>query len=66
MLNLRILARLNFDKKKTLYICSFYRPPDNNPVPLVHLNESFNHIYSTNNRCPNILLTGDFNLPDII
>ena len=46
-------------------MCSFYRPPGCNTVPLDQLNESLNCLYSVYNTAPNIVLAGDFNLPDI-
>ena len=44
---------------------SFYRPPGSDTVPLDQLNESLNCLYSGNNSAPNIVLAGDYNLPDV-
>ncbi len=49
---------------KTLYLCSFYRPPDiTDPAYLEQLNTSLQRIMS--NRNANILVGGDFNCGDI-
>ena len=44
-----IWAKLRFDTRKPLYVCSFYRPPGSDTVPLDQLNESLNRPYSGNN-----------------
>jgi len=60
-----IWARLSFHKGQPLYICSFYRPPDNNPSCLTQLKESLNSLYSVSTTFPNLILAGDFILPGI-
>ncbi|CAG2244297.1 unnamed protein product [Mytilus edulis] len=49
---------------KALYTGCYYRKPDNDPTPLQNLNTSISRL-THNNTLPNIILTGDFNLPDI-
>ena len=47
-------------------MCSFYRLPGSDTVPLDQLNESLNRLYSVNNNtAPNIVLAGDFKLPGV-
>ena len=57
-----IWAKFHFKKTKTLYICSFYRPPDSDMYPIIQLNESLTKL---SNREPMVLVGGDFNFPDI-
>ena len=47
-----------------MYICSLYRPPGSSPEPLFELNDILAIIHE-NSIAPLILLTGDFNLPDL-
>ena len=49
---------------KALYNGCFYRKPDNEPSALENLNNSLNRL-THNSTLPNVILTGDFNLPDI-
>ena len=42
-----------------------HRPPDNNMDPLVALDESLQKLSVYSNGSPNLLIAGDFNLPDI-
>ena len=48
---------------KPLYIGSIYRPPNSDVEPLETLDHTLCHL--TQKSFPNILLTGDFNLPSI-
>ncbi|KXJ07594.1 hypothetical protein AC249_AIPGENE23028 [Exaiptasia diaphana] len=47
-----------------MFIGVFYRPPDSNILPLENLQSSLDLITSGSNL-PNIILSGDFNLPSI-
>lgn len=49
---------------KKFYLCSFYRPPNNDLNAVEQLNQSLLKVFKHNNE-PNILLAGDFNLPSI-
>ena len=49
---------------KALYTGCFYRKPDNEPSALEKLNNSLSRL-THNSTLPNVILTGDFNLPDI-
>jgi hypothetical protein len=59
-----IWCKISIVGSKPLYIASFYRPTNDNPVPLTELNASLNKL-SQNGSLPNIILGGDFNLPSI-
>ena len=48
-----------------LYICTFYRPPKSNLEVLEALGKSLEKL-NQHRTLPNILLAGDFNLPDIL
>ena len=56
-----IWAKFQVDNKVT-YLCSFYRPPNTNTGPLLHLRESITQIHQS----ANIILGEDFNYPDIL
>ena len=58
-------AKLKIHNSNPLYLCSFYRPPDNDIDPLIALDEMLQKLYTLTNGSANILLSGDFNLPDI-
>ena len=58
-----IWAKFQTNNKKLIYICSFYRPPNSDTAPLLHLKESILKINTHNSS--NIILGGDFNYPDI-
>ena len=49
---------------KPLYICTFYRLPKSNLEVLEALGKSLEEL-NQHRSLPNILLPGDFNLPDI-
>ena len=49
---------------KALYTACFYRKADNEPSALENLNNSLSRL-THNSTLPNVILTGDFNLPDI-
>ena len=49
---------------KALYTGCFFRKPDNEPSALENLNNSLSRL-THNSPLPNVILTGDFNLPDI-
>jgi len=47
------------------FIFVLYRPPDLSSDPLMQLRLSLNRITQRSADLPNIILTGDFNLPSI-
>jgi len=48
-----------------VYLCSFYRPPNNEPHPIAQLSDSLVKVYQSEPNFPAIVLGGDFNLPGI-
>ena len=59
-----VLAKLQLPNNKSLYLCSFYRPPNNNVTPVTKLNDFLSSVfYNESPQLPQILLAGDFNLP---
>eukprot|EP00794_Sanderia_malayensis_P002336 gene2336-2688_t len=50
---------------KPIFIGCFYRQPSSNVDPLLELEKSLNALPKYNNSLPNVLLTGDFNAPNI-
>ena len=59
-----VWAKLHFRGRQPIYICSFYRPPDNSLNALIQLRQSLD-LLSNESTVPFIILAGDFNLPDI-
>ena len=57
-----IWAKLCVNNCKPVYICSFYRPPNNLTTPITNLRASLSKITTQN---PDIVVAGDFNFPDI-
>ena len=57
--------KLITSKNHPTYVCSFYRPPNNDIDPLTHLRESLESLHSQESGSPVVLLGDDFNLPDI-
>jgi len=59
-------AKLQILNNRPLYICSFYRPPNNNAIPISILKDSLSDIFNNEtSQLPQILLAGDFNSPSI-
>ena len=56
-----IWAKLSTPKQKPLYLCSLYRIPNNDSSPISSLSVSLQKLVSN----PEILLSGDLNLPSI-
>ena len=58
-------SSLKIASRKTLYISSFYRPPNSSTEILDHLDDSLNNVFLRVPNHPNIIMGGDFNLGDI-
>ena len=58
-------SSLKIANRKTLYISSFYRPPNSSTEILDHLDDSLNNVFLRVPNHPNIIMGGDFNLGDI-
>ena len=58
--------KLEINKSKPLYIGSFYRTPSTEDPDVINkLHESILKLTCKDTVLPNIILTGDFNVPDI-
>jgi len=61
-----VWAKLQIPNNKPLCLCSFYRPPNNNVTPITMLNNFLSDMSQNESpQMPQILLAGDFNLPNI-
>ena len=59
-------VKLELQGKSPLYIGSYYRAPDIDKDKISNLRESLNTLYSERHTTlPNVILTGDFNVPSI-
>ena len=63
--NLAVWAKLFIVGIKPLYICSYYRPLNSDLEPLVELKNSLSSLFIGKSVPPHLVVTGDFNLPDI-
>ena len=59
-----VFGKINISGSKTLYVACVYRQPNNNPEPINTLAESLISTTPLGNTL-NMLITGDFNFPDI-
>ena len=59
-----ICVKIIFAGKQPLYVGSMYRPTDEDTKALEELDKALKKLTSRNSL-PNIILTGDFNTPDI-
>ena len=60
-----IWTKVHFLHKKTIYIASNYRPPNDYTASLEALHESLSILYRSCKTPPSVILAGYFNLPDI-
>ena len=58
-------SSLRIPNRKTLYISSFYRPPNSPFETLDHLNDSLNNVFTSVPNHPNNIVGGNLNLGDI-
>lgn len=58
-------VKVSLQGSKPLFIGSFYRQPSRDIKPLTELNRSLTSLMQASQSAPNIVLTGDFNAPDI-
>ena len=58
-----IWAKIDISKRNPIFICSFYRPPNNLLQPLIKQHKSLSELLNSNVSLPCIILAGDFNLP---
>ena len=61
-----VWSSVTFSGSKQLFLCSFYQIPNSNSESLLELRSAIEEIYqSHSNTQPNIILAGDFNLPNV-
>ena len=60
-----IWTSLNLANYKTLFLSSYYRPPNSSLDSLDHLSESIRRVFAKVPNHPNIIMGGHFNLGDI-
>jgi len=60
-----VWAKLQIPNYKPLCLCSLYRPPNSNVISITTLNNFLFNISNESSLIPQILLAGDFNLPNI-
>ena len=60
-----IWTKVHFVHNKSIYIASYYRPPNDYTAYLESLHESLSILYRTCKTPPSVILAGYFNLPDI-
>ena len=59
-----VMFKIEVWKSAPLYVGSFYRPTDRDPMPIIQLQADLEMIFKEN-HIPKLILTGDFNLPSI-
>ena len=60
-----VWTSLKLSNCKTLYLSTFYRPPNSPPDVLDKLHDSISRVFTGNSNHPNVIIGGDFNLGDI-
>jgi len=60
-----VWAKLCIHGMTPVYICAFYRPPNCDVEPIMQLRKFLSSLCNERSTVPYVVLTGDFNLPDI-
>ena len=60
-----ITTSLQIQKRKKLYVSSFYRPSTQDRESLDQLDDSLSKLFNTRSNYPNLVLGGDFNCGNI-
>jgi len=60
-----IWVKILLSTNHSLYICSFYRPPNNDPSSLNHFNNAIATLFEKESHLTNLNIAGDFDMPDI-
>ncbi|MBA1446886.1 MAG: endonuclease/exonuclease/phosphatase family protein [Gammaproteobacteria bacterium] len=60
-----VWTKIHFTRNKSIYFASYYRPPSDHLQSLEALHESLTKLYRSQKTSPNVVIAGDFNLPDI-
>ena len=57
--------KIHFARNKCIYFAFYYRPPNDHLQSLEALHDSLTKLYRSQKTPPNVVIAGDFNLPDI-
>jgi len=61
-----VWVKILLTANRPLYVCSFYRPPNNVPSPINQVNNAIAALYARESDLANLIIAGDFNTPDIV
>ena len=60
-----VWTKIHFARNKSIFFASYYRPPSDHLASLEALQASLTKLYRSHKNTPNVVIAGDFNLPDI-
>ena len=60
-----VWTKIHFARNKSIFFASYYRPPSDHLASLEALQASLTKLYRSHKKTPNVVIAGDFNLPDI-
>ena len=60
-----VWTKIHFARNKSIFFASYYRPPSDHLASLEALQASLTKLYKSQKNTPNVVIAGDFNLPDI-
>ena len=60
-----VWTKIHFARNKSTLFTSYYRPPGDHLDSIEALQASLSKLYRSQKSTPNVLIAGDFNLPDI-
>ena len=60
-----VWTKIHFARNKSIFFASYYRPPSDHLASLEALQASLTKLYRSHTKTPNVVIAGDFNLPDI-
>ena len=60
-----VWTKIHFARNKSIFFASYYRLPSDHLASLEALQASLTKRYRSHKNTPNVVIAGDFNLPDI-
>ena len=60
-----VWTKIHFARNKSIFFASYYRPPSDHLASLEALQASLTKLYISHKNTHNVVIAGDFNLPDI-
>ena len=60
-----VWTKIHFARNKSIFFASYYRPSSDHLASLEALQASLTKLYRSHKNTPNVVIAGDFNLPDI-